>query len=1352
MIDYDNPLQFGPERLILFHSPDPQELGIQLEHGPDGYVRITSVPSDDDDENDGGNNTSYMSSNMGVIEGKIHTGDVLCEAAGVNMRRPISDHMWKLTTGLMKVAPRPIEIFVAVIKPATSTSDSEDNSQDGSYYQLEVGENATTTNAAMHHLPGSPGAISPGAPGAQTSPGNISTLSSPPASPVTAPQAAVRNPFQDADRFGPERRMIFNTESLGIKLHRSPTEGIVHILHVTPYKPFAFGGSNRDYKPPREGPDDGHLEPGDTILEVGGVDLREKAIGIAEWADMVHFIKHVGRPLGMVVSKDKLFTRERAGLAVLDERVAEVQQRQVEQQMEKDEMDVKKEENDDVQEEEKKDVESEEIEKAEDQQENVPPNVQISEQEESSDANKATDTKEGDDNEKNQEIPLSPETEAEDTLFDNVCFSVTADDICNLPADEICNLPADNIYNLPCGTSGSAVAQPASPTRKDNSWIKKSTTAANGHYGEIMENMSSLHMENRSSDDADDFQPVMGFIKPIDVDSTTLPTRKDRPWMKKSTLADDVADMPLSPIECSSSSSDSKKLDLSPVPFDSPKTNDADSETWPVNEDNSWIKESIMPEKKNELPTDDEPSSDTKTAESPMPFHSRTHPTTPGESSVEQPTSPGAVSMSPSVEPADDVCESPFVVVSSENQGTPKPASDSGNSKSVSQLRDMFTPIKTTASARPSSPDDGTQSKQSWHTALSYAVSSLDEEDEDSIAMSPTMKQQATTPAAVKEVEKPTDSQVKGLFSPMVLKPMTPKSPMSKYCLTPKTPDFPSSPQLHSPGVWSATSPMSNSSAAAPRSVANPISVSSVASIRSAAVPSPIAVSPMENPNDADKEGKPPATIPTSPVSASQRTEKRRELAQTILKEKRTAANVMQEEQLPVEPQTPVNDFGIQIPKLEPTPGIETPKLEPTPGMLTPSGKATRLNESSMDESPFHKTFLQNLRDQFDSLDRTPLKPAKESRDDTRDDTATPNKSSFGKMMDGSTRIVAKPEKRNHLLSGWASQSQTQQLHEQHQQQRNDLSPTRSTINVDDKKKTAVLPPSMKKTPKNAPVSFSERSFRGDDGPDSPFVGNIQFASPTQRVPASALFSQAFVVQHQPGAGAEEPTNVRWVQTDSPLFVVKKNLDDADAADDARRKNQGATAAGESSAYLQLHSPRPPPEMPAPEVKGFNNYLSAFDMSVMEDDSELDNPNFLNGTIVYADSTEDDAPMLDCCGVTNGLCGGENMFEGLVSGNCGNMESFRQSKEKVNKIPSPRRKNLLSRLRNKGKSKKSTKASSKKELEYGNLDEDQEEREESRSMKGVRKAHVQLTYQSIRGQTMASASQFSLLLDDEICV
>ncbi len=66
----------------------------------------------------------------------------------------------------------------------------------------------------------------------------------------------------------------------------------------------------------------GFLKPGDTILEVGGVDLRGKVIGMAEWANMVHFIKHVTRPLAMVVLKCGLFTRERAGLADTDEQTS----------------------------------------------------------------------------------------------------------------------------------------------------------------------------------------------------------------------------------------------------------------------------------------------------------------------------------------------------------------------------------------------------------------------------------------------------------------------------------------------------------------------------------------------------------------------------------------------------------------------------------------------------------------------------------------------------------------------------------------------------------------------------------------------------------------------------------------------------------------------------------------------------------------------------------------------------------------------------------------------------------------------------------------------------------------------
>ena len=47
--------------------------------------------------------------------------------------------------------------------------------------------------------------------------------------------------------------------------------------------------------------------PGDVILEMGGMDLRNNCIGAEEWAGMVHFVRHVGRLLEMVVARDKGF-------------------------------------------------------------------------------------------------------------------------------------------------------------------------------------------------------------------------------------------------------------------------------------------------------------------------------------------------------------------------------------------------------------------------------------------------------------------------------------------------------------------------------------------------------------------------------------------------------------------------------------------------------------------------------------------------------------------------------------------------------------------------------------------------------------------------------------------------------------------------------------------------------------------------------------------------------------------------------------------------------------------------------------------------------------------------------------
>jgi hypothetical protein len=46
-------------------------------------------------------------------EGEICAGDVVREAGGVDLRRPITNIMWGDTVALIKMAPRPISLVVA---------------------------------------------------------------------------------------------------------------------------------------------------------------------------------------------------------------------------------------------------------------------------------------------------------------------------------------------------------------------------------------------------------------------------------------------------------------------------------------------------------------------------------------------------------------------------------------------------------------------------------------------------------------------------------------------------------------------------------------------------------------------------------------------------------------------------------------------------------------------------------------------------------------------------------------------------------------------------------------------------------------------------------------------------------------------------------------------------------------------------------------------------------------------------------------------------------------------------------------------------------------------------------------
>jgi hypothetical protein len=90
-------IKFGDEREVLFLS---EALGIKLNRGPDGIVRVIEVSPD-------------VSGSPIAREGTIEVGDVIREAAGVDIRRPITNIMWGDTVALIKMAPRPIVFVVA---------------------------------------------------------------------------------------------------------------------------------------------------------------------------------------------------------------------------------------------------------------------------------------------------------------------------------------------------------------------------------------------------------------------------------------------------------------------------------------------------------------------------------------------------------------------------------------------------------------------------------------------------------------------------------------------------------------------------------------------------------------------------------------------------------------------------------------------------------------------------------------------------------------------------------------------------------------------------------------------------------------------------------------------------------------------------------------------------------------------------------------------------------------------------------------------------------------------------------------------------------------------------------------
>ena len=90
-------LKCGEEREVLFIS---EALGIKLNRGPDGIVRVIEVSPE-------------IPGSPIAREGRLFVGDVIREVAGVDLRRPITNIMWGDTVAFIKMAPRPIVLVVA---------------------------------------------------------------------------------------------------------------------------------------------------------------------------------------------------------------------------------------------------------------------------------------------------------------------------------------------------------------------------------------------------------------------------------------------------------------------------------------------------------------------------------------------------------------------------------------------------------------------------------------------------------------------------------------------------------------------------------------------------------------------------------------------------------------------------------------------------------------------------------------------------------------------------------------------------------------------------------------------------------------------------------------------------------------------------------------------------------------------------------------------------------------------------------------------------------------------------------------------------------------------------------------
>lgn len=133
-------IHVGNERQVLFYT---SSLGVRLNRGIDGYVRVISVSKVDDDQ---------------VREGDIFDGDIVRDVQGVDLRVPIDMAVWKMTIALMKMAPRPLKIVLAE-ELFDQDADAEEIYADSSLVQSGEDKKHRIATRAFMHLMKRPSAV-----------------------------------------------------------------------------------------------------------------------------------------------------------------------------------------------------------------------------------------------------------------------------------------------------------------------------------------------------------------------------------------------------------------------------------------------------------------------------------------------------------------------------------------------------------------------------------------------------------------------------------------------------------------------------------------------------------------------------------------------------------------------------------------------------------------------------------------------------------------------------------------------------------------------------------------------------------------------------------------------------------------------------------------------------------------------------------------------------------------------------------------------------------------------------------------------------------------------------------------